>query len=62
MQLINNRMHSTTTFGTIDSQDFDDRTGVQNREDDQQEDACATVTQTPRASWIIDGGAGVHAQ
>lgn len=60
--LINNRMHSTTTFGTIDSQDIDDGTGVQNRGDDQQEHDCATVAQAPRASWIIDGGAGAHAQ
>ncbi|KAG1762987.1 hypothetical protein EV702DRAFT_1159821 [Suillus placidus] len=58
--LINNRMLSTTTFGTIDTQDFDNGTGVQNREDDQQEDA-AMATETPRASWIIDGGADVHA-
>lgn len=60
--LINNRMHSTTTFCTIDSQDFDNGTGVQNREDDQQEDAYATVTQAPHASWIIDGGADAHAR
>ncbi|KIK37101.1 hypothetical protein CY34DRAFT_476533 [Suillus luteus UH-Slu-Lm8-n1] len=39
--LINNRMQSTTTFGTVDTQDFDDGVG---------EDV-------PRASWIIDGGA-----
>lgn len=58
--LINNRMHSTTTFGTVDTQDFDNGTSVQNREDDQQEDGCATMTQTPRASWIIDGGADVN--
>lgn len=59
--LINNRLHSTTTFGTIDTHEFDNGTSVQNREDDQQEDACATMTQAPRASWIIDGGADVHA-
>lgn len=59
--LINNRMHSTTTFGTDDIQDFDSVASMPNREDDQQEDDCATATQTPRASWIIDGGAGAHA-
>lgn len=60
--LINNRMHSTTTFCTIDTQDFDNGTAVQNREDDQQEDAYAAVTQASHASWIIDGGADVHAR
>ncbi|KAG0698894.1 hypothetical protein DFH29DRAFT_1002434 [Suillus ampliporus] len=56
--LINNRMHSTTTFGTVDSQDIDNGTNAPNHEDDQQWDAGATA-QTPRASWIIDGGADV---
>jgi hypothetical protein len=43
-------MYSTTTFGTIETHDFDDG-AVQHREDGRQEDG------TPRASWIIDGGA-----
>lgn len=49
--LINNRdrMHSTTTFGTIETHDFDDH-----RDREREEDGCAG---TPRASWIIDGGA-----
>lgn len=58
--LINNRMHSTTTFCTIDTQDYDNGTGLQNREDDQHEDAYTTRTQTPHASWIIDGSMDVH--
>ncbi|KAG1733384.1 uncharacterized protein EDB91DRAFT_643847 [Suillus paluster] len=61
--LMTNRMHSTTTFGTIDTQDIDNGTYTPNREDDQQEDNCATATQTPRESWIIDGAADVfHAR
>jgi hypothetical protein len=53
-------MHSTTTFCTIDTQDYDNGTGLQNREDDQHEDAYTTRTQTPHASWIIDGSMDVH--
>lgn len=47
-------MLSTTTFGTVDSQDG---TSMRTQEDDPQDDDRATATQIPRASWIVHGGA-----
>ncbi|OAX34257.1 hypothetical protein K503DRAFT_803736 [Rhizopogon vinicolor AM-OR11-026] len=49
--LVNNRMHSTTTFGTADSLDG---MSVRNQEDDQQEEVGATATSIPRSSWVVD--------
>jgi len=51
VQLVNNRMNSTTTFGTVDSLEG---ASIRNREDDLQENIYSRVTATPRASWAVD--------